>query len=144
MRTRRSFLAGVGCLAFALTLKLKAAPLPTGRVVKTPSGLEYEELVQGSGPAAKAGNVLEVHYAGFLKADGKKIDSSYDRQQPFTFTLGQGQVIKGWEEGIAGMKAGGKRKLIIPASLAYGERGAGGVIPPNSDLIFEVELLKIK
>jgi len=109
----------------------------------TTSGLQYSDITAGAGSEAKAGDSVEVHYTGWLK-DGKKFDSSLDRGQPFAFRLGQGMVIKGWDEGVAGMKVGGKRKLIIPADLAYGARGAGAVIPPNSELTFEVELLRIK
>src|SRR6476620_7629275 len=111
-------------------------------MITTASGLKYEELAEGSGTAAKAGDKVQVHYTGWL-TNGTKFDSSHDRRQPFGFTLGAGQVIKGWDEGVAGMKVGGKRKLTIPAALAYGSRGAGGVIPPNAELVFEVELLKI-
>jgi len=112
-------------------------------MITTNSGLQYDDLAEGTGEAAKAGNTVEVHYTGWLK-DGKKFDSSHDRKQPFAFRLGAGQVIKGWDEGVAGMKVGGKRKLIIPAALGYGSRGAAGVIPPNAELTFEVELLKIR
>jgi FKBP-type peptidyl-prolyl cis-trans isomerase len=111
--------------------------------VKTPSGLEYEELLVGAGDAAKSGHTVEVHYTGWLK-DGTKFDSSVDRNKPFSFAIGRGQVIQGWEEGIQGMRVGGKRKLTIPYKLAYGERGHPPVIPEKADLIFEVELLKIK
>lgn len=111
--------------------------------IKTASGLEYVDLEEGKGDAVKYGQAVEVHYTGWL-TDGKKFDSSKDRGQPFSFTLGRGQVIKGWDEGVNGMKVGGKRKLIIPAHLGYGARGAGGVIPPNATLVFEVELLKAK
>lgn len=112
-------------------------------VTTTASGLQYEDLVTGTGAEAKAGNTVSVHYTGWL-TDGTKFDSSVDRNQPFEFQIGAGRVIKGWDEGVAGMKIGGKRKLTIPAELGYGTRGAGGVIPPNATLIFEVELLAIK
>jgi FKBP-type peptidyl-prolyl cis-trans isomerase FkpA len=112
-------------------------------MVTTPSGLQYEDVQEGSGAAAKSGDTVEVHYTGWL-TNGQKFDSSVDRGRPFSFRLGQGQVIKGWDEGVAGMKPGGKRKLTIPSALGYGRGGAGGVIPPNADLVFEVELLKVK
>ena len=124
-----------------------AAPLPKrpGPVeVTTPSGLKYVDVKEGTGPAAAGGQTVEVHYTGWLKADQKKFDSSLDRNVPFTFTLGAGQVIKGFDEGVTGMKVGGKRTVTIPAALGYGARGAGGVIPPNADLVFELELLQIK
>jgi FKBP-type peptidyl-prolyl cis-trans isomerase FkpA len=110
--------------------------------ITTASGLKYEDLKEGTGPAAVAGQTVSVHYTGWL-TDGKKFDSSKDRNEPFPFPLGAGRVIKGWDEGVAGMKVGGKRKLTIPPGLGYGPRGAGGVIPPNATLVFEVELLKI-
>jgi FKBP-type peptidyl-prolyl cis-trans isomerase FkpA len=112
------------------------------KMVKTADGLQYEDLKVGTGAEAKAGDMVSVHYTGWL-TDGKKFDSSVDRGKPFGFPLGAGRVIKGWDEGVAGMKIGGKRKLTIPPSLGYGERGAAGVIPPNATLIFEVELLGI-
>src|SRR5579859_562800 len=107
-----------------------------------PSGLDYADLVEGSGATAAAGQSVTVHYTGWL-TDGRKFDSSRDRGQPFAFRLGGGQVIRGWDEGVQGMKVGGKRKLTIPAELGYGARGAGGVIPPNATLVFEVELLGV-
>ena len=109
----------------------------------TPSGLKYDDLQPGTGAAAKSGDTVEVHYTGWL-TNGTKFDSSHDRRQPFSFQLGAGKVIKGWDEGVAGMQVGGKRKLTIPPALGYGARGAGNVIPPNAELIFEVELLKIR
>ena len=113
------------------------------RFVVTRTGLRYEELNPGHGVAAHNGDVVEVHYTGWL-TNGKKFDSSLDRKMPFSFKLGAGRVIKGWDEGVAGMKVGGKRKLTIPPELGYGARGAGGVIPPNATLVFEVELLKVR
>jgi len=108
----------------------------------TPSGLHIEDKVAGSGPAAKAGDTVEVHYVGTFP-DGRGFDSSRSRGRPFQFKLGAGQVIKGWDEGVAGMMVGGTRNLIIPPDLAYGARGAGSAIPPNATLHFEVELLRI-
>ncbi len=115
----------------------------TGKEVTTPSGLKYTDTVVGTGTTAEKGKRVSVHYTGYLM-DGKKFDSSVDRGQPFQFNLGAGQVIKGWDEGVAGMKVGGKRTLVIPADLAYGARGAGGVIPPNATLKFDVELLNVQ
>ena len=112
----------------------------------TASGLQYLDTVEGSGPEAVAGNKVKVHYTGWLYNDdtqGAKFDSSKDRGDPFVFSLGAGMVIKGWDEGVAGMKVGGARTLIIPAALGYGARGAGGVIPGNATLKFDVELLGI-
>lgn len=106
-------------------------------------GLQVQDLKEGSGPEAKAGDTVAVHYTGTL-ADGTKFDSSLDRGQPFSFTLGAGMVIRGWDLGVAGMKVGGSRKLVIPPALAYGDRGAGSVIPPGATLTFTVELLAIK
>jgi peptidylprolyl isomerase len=110
--------------------------------VDTPNGLQYDDIAEGSGAEAKSGQKVSVHYTGTL-VDGKKFDSSRDRGKPFQFTLGVGQVIKGWDEGVAGMKVGGQRKLTIPPELGYGSRGAGAAIPPNATLIFDVELVEI-
>ena len=109
----------------------------------TPSGLIIEDVTIGDGPLATAGQRVTVHYTGWLE-DGEKFDSSKDRDEPFDFSLGGGRVIKGWDEGVQGMKVGGTRKLTIPPALGYGARGAGGVIPPNATLVFEVELLGVK
>lgn len=111
--------------------------------VTTSSGLKYVDQVVGAGEAAVAGKNVSVHYTGWLE-NGKKFDSSVDRGEPFSFPLGAGRVIKGWDEGVQGMKVGGKRKLTIPSDLGYGSRGAGGVIPPNATLIFDVELLGLR
>ena len=113
----------------------------------TASGLQYLDTVEGDGAQAVAGNSVKVHYTGWLFNDGvqgAKFDSSKDRGDPFVFSLGAGMVIKGWDEGVAGMKVGGERTLIIPAELGYGARGAGGVIPPNATLQFDVQLLAVK
>jgi hypothetical protein len=115
-----------------------------GKGKSTSSGLQYWDLKQGTGTTASTGKTVSVHYTGWLAKDGKKFDSSVDRGQPFMFQLGAGQVIKGWDEGVSGMKVGGKRQLRIPPDLGYGNRGAGGVIPPNATLIFDVELLGVK
>lgn len=112
------------------------------KLITTASGLQYGILKKGKGARAKIGDTVSVHYTGWL-TDGTKFDSSVDRGQPFQFTVGAGQVIKGWDEGVAGMKVGEKRKLVIPSELGYGPAGAGGVIPPNATLVFEVELLGI-
>jgi FKBP-type peptidyl-prolyl cis-trans isomerase FkpA len=108
----------------------------------TESGLTYEDTAAGTGASPQAGQTVTVHYTGWL-TDGTKFDSSRDRGTPFRFTIGRGQVIKGWDEGVATMKVGGLRRLTIPPALGYGARGAGGVIPPNATLIFDVELLAI-
>ena len=115
----------------------------TENQVTTASGLKYIEIAEGSGETPTKGQTVSVHYTGTLE-NGKKFDSSRDRNSAFEFQIGEGQVIKGWDEGLSTMKVGGRRKLIIPADLGYGARGAGGVIPPNATLIFDVELLKIK
>ena len=109
----------------------------------TASGLQYIDTVEGTGESPKPGQMVRVHYTGTLE-NGQKFDSSVDRNEPFEFPIGLGRVIKGWDEGVMTMKIGGKRKLVIPADLGYGARGAGGVIPPNATLIFDVELLGVK
>ena len=114
-----------------------------GEVITTPSGLKYIDIKEGTGATPNKGQRVTVHYTGTLE-DGSKFDSSRDRKRPFDFTIGVGQVIKGWDEGVGTMKVGGRRQLIIPPDLGYGARGAGGVIPPNATLIFDVELLEVK
>lgn len=116
--------------------------MTTENMMTTESGLQYIDLVEGKGATPQTGQNVTVHYTGTLE-DGSKFDSSRDRNRPFTFKIGVGQVIKGWDEGVATMKVGGRRQLVIPSALGYGERGAGGVIPPNATLIFDVELLSI-
>jgi len=138
----------------AVALAIIAAFTPAGRsdaadnqVIEMPDGLKYTDTKTGDGTTATAGKKVSVHYTGWLwdnGAKGKKFDSSLDRGQPFQFTLGQHQVIAGWDEGVAGMKVGGKRTLTIPPELGYGARGAGGAIPPNATLIFDVELLQVQ
>ena len=118
-------------------------PMDSADTRFTASGLKITELNLGDGAEAAAGQTVVVHYRGTLE-NGKQFDASYDRVTPFSFPLGAGRVIKGWDEGVVGMKVGGKRKLVIPPDLAYGSRGAGGVIPPNATLTFEVELLDVK
>jgi len=118
-------------------------PAVPGDTVTTSSGLKYIVIQSGSGPAAESGQQVRVHYTGWL-TDGTKFDSSVDRGDPFTFPLGQGRVIRGWDEGVAGMNVGEKRRLVIPAELGYGSRGAGGVIPPGATLVFDVELLGVQ
>lgn len=139
---RAATLASLSLCALLLACKSKPASTPLNpppAPVTTSSGLTYQILASGSGDVAHAGNRIQVHYTGWL-TDGTKFDSSLDRGEPFTFRLGAGQVIKGWDEGIEGMKAGEKRKLTIPPQLGYGSAGAGP-IPPNATLVFEVQLL---
>lgn len=138
------------CALIALTLILGGEGImaatennSSNQEVTTSSGLKYVDQVLGTGDVAVAGKTTTVHYTGWLE-NGKKFDSSVDRGQPFSFPLGGGRVIRGWDEGVEGMKVGGKRKLTIPSDLGYGSRGAGGVIPPNAILIFDVELLGVK
>jgi peptidylprolyl isomerase len=115
----------------------------TGKPKTTSSGVEYWDIVVGTGAPAVKGKPVTVHYTGWLASSGKKFDSSVDRGQPFVFKLGAGEVIQGWDDGVAGMKVGGKRQLRIPPDLGYGIHGAGGVIPPNATLIFDVELVDV-
>jgi FKBP-type peptidyl-prolyl cis-trans isomerase len=110
--------------------------------VELKGGLRLVDLAEGEGPAARSGDTVSVHYTGWL-VDGTKFDSSVDRGQPFSFDLGRGRVIAGWDRGVQGMKIGGKRRLVIPPKLGYGKRGAGDVIPPNATLVFEIELLSL-
>jgi FKBP-type peptidyl-prolyl cis-trans isomerase len=142
-------LLGAALLVAAPASLVQAKPAKTTKTAKGPktittkSGLKYQDLRVGKGAVAKAGDSVTVHYRGKL-TNGQQFDASYDRGQPFQFLLGGGQVIKGWDEGVAGMRVGGKRKLIIPSNLGYGPTGTpGGPIPPNATLIFDVELLKV-
>jgi peptidylprolyl isomerase len=121
--------------------------VPRMTMTKTATGLQYEDTAPGTGAEAKAGQTCVMHYSGWLwvnGAKGDKFDSSLDRGRPFSFRLGAGQVIRGWDEGVAGIKIGGKRTLLIPPDLGYGARGAGGAIPPHATLLFEVELLELR
>ena len=134
-------------MAPAVVISTAALAQGTGKMTTTPSGLQIEDTVAGTGAAPAHGQHCVMHYTGWLYEDGKKgrkFDSSLDRGQPFEFVIGVGQVIRGWDEGVASMQTGGKRTLIIPPDLGYGARGAGGAIPPNATLLFEVELLAIK
>jgi peptidylprolyl isomerase len=140
------------CAALALAIAaavpaFERADAAANQVIEMPNGLKYTDTKTGDGATATSGNKVSVHYTGWLYnngAKGAKFDSSVDRGQPFQFTLGAHQVIAGWDEGVAGMKVGGKRTLIIPPELGYGARGAGGVIPPNATLMFDVELLGVQ
>jgi peptidylprolyl isomerase len=146
-------LAAALVVAPAVADDVKPTPAPEAaqkgdsKMQKTPSGLQFEDIKEGTGASPKPGQTCVMNYTGWLWENGvkgKKFDSSLDRGTPFEFPIGQGRVIKGWDEGVATMKVGGKRVLLIPPQLAYGARGAGGVIPPNATLIFEVELLGVK
>ncbi|TLG76955.1 FKBP-type peptidyl-prolyl cis-trans isomerase [Methylocystis sp. B8] len=140
----KTLLAAFAAVAsLAITVNARAEE----QMTKSLTGLQYKDTKVGTGAPAKVGQTAVVHYTGWLYNNGekgKKFDSSRDRGQPFEFPLGQGQVIKGWDEGVEGMKVGGKRTLVIPPDLGYGARGAGGVIPPNAWLIFDVELVGVK
>jgi peptidylprolyl isomerase len=143
--TRRDTLAAVGAIAAIIPAIL--TPARAQPVMTTPSGLKIIDTQPGTGGSPKSGQTCVMHYTGWLYENatkGKKFDSSVDRNEPFAFKIGVGQVIRGWDEGVSTMKVGGKRTLIIPPELGYGARGAGGVIPPNATLIFDVELLDIK
>jgi peptidylprolyl isomerase len=142
------FACAVLALAIAAAVPLLGrVDAAANQVIEMPNGLKYTDTKTGDGATATSGNKVSVHYTGWLYnngAKGTKFDSSVDRGQPFQFTLGAHQVIAGWDEGVAGMKVGGKRTLIIPPELGYGARGAGGVIPPNATLMFDVELLGVQ
>src|SRR5215831_14931840 len=132
--------AATGTAGGAAAAALPGESVGAAKEVTTSSGLKYTDIKVGDGTVAENGMVASVHYTGWL-TDGTKFDSSVDRGQPFSFRLGGGEVIRGWDEGVKGMRVGGKRKLVIPSDLGYGSRGAGGVIPPNASLVFDVELL---
>ena len=141
----RQMLAGL--IVSVLACVSAQSVIAVNKMETTSSGLRYEDSVVGSGAEAVAGKSVSVHYTGWLLGPGdkkgQKFDSSVDRGEPFVFPLGAGMVIKGWDEGVAGMKVGGKRTLFIPSAMGYGSRGAGGAIPPNANLIFDVELLNV-
>ena len=146
MRMSRRFTLGAA-LGGAVSIVARNAAAQTGKAMTTPTGLQITDITVGTGATPKSGQTCVMHYTGWLYqngAKGQKFDSSVDRGQPFEFPIGQKRVIAGWDEGVATMKVGGKRTLIIPPELGYGARGAGGVIPPNATLIFEVELLDVK
>jgi peptidylprolyl isomerase len=144
--SRRHTLAALA--GIAATVAFKSAMAQTGKTMTTPSGLQIRDIKVGTGATPSSGQICVMHYTGWLYQDGakgKKFDSSVDRDEPFEFPIGQKRVIAGWDEGVASMKVGGKRTLIIPPALGYGARGAaGGLIPPNATLIFDVELLVVK
>jgi len=145
--TRRGALALVAALTGGVASITRVTAQEVGKTVTTPSGLQIIDIQIGTGASPRPGQTCVMHYTGWLYqggAKGQKFDSSLDRRQPFEFPIGRGQVIPGWDEGVASMKVGGKRTLIIPPNLGYGARGVGNVIPPNATLIFEVELLGVK
>lgn len=148
IRTSAAALAVALLTAAAATAPVSSAMAQAkGKIMTTASGLQIEDTQVGTGATPKPGQICVMHYTGWLYengAKGKKFDSSVDRNEPFEFPIGKGRVIKGWDEGVASMQVGGKRTLIIPPELGYGARGAGGVIPPNATLIFDVELLGVK
>jgi len=142
-----ALIAGLGVAVGATSIHSATAQTAGKKIMTTASGLQYTDETVGTGPSPKPGQTAVVHYTGWLYvngAKGKKFDSSVDRNEPFEFPVGRGRVIKGWDEGVASMKVGGKRTLIIPPALGYGTSGAGGVIPPNATLMFDVELIAVK
>jgi peptidylprolyl isomerase len=146
LRARILVVSAIALIAMLVAPSVASAQ-NTGTAVTTPSGLKIVDTKVGTGPSPKPGQICVMHYTGWLYENGqkgKKFDSSLDRGEPFEFPIGQHRVIAGWDEGVATMKVGGKRTLIIPPALGYGARGAGGVIPPNATLIFDVELLEVK
>ncbi|UPK33849.1 FKBP-type peptidyl-prolyl cis-trans isomerase [Bradyrhizobium sp. 186] len=152
-RFQRALLALMSALAITMIgsvshfVSTTASAQTAGKTMTTTSGLQIIDSVAGTGASPKPGQICVMHYTGWLYENGqkgKKFDSSVDRNEPFEFPIGKGRVIAGWDEGVASMKVGGKRTLIIPAQLGYGARGAGGVIPPNATLMFDVELLAVK
>jgi peptidylprolyl isomerase len=147
MMFQRSMISVIAVAMAALAFAATAASAQTGKTMTTPSGLQIIDTTVGTGASPKPGQTCVMHYTGWLYEDGKKgkkFDSSVDRNEPFEFPIGQHRVIAGWDEGVATMKVGGKRTLIIPPALGYGTRGAGGAIPPNATLMFDVELLAVK
>jgi FKBP-type peptidyl-prolyl cis-trans isomerase len=150
MTFQRSMISMMAAMAFAIAIAVfapTAASAQTGKPMTTASGLQIIDTTVGTGASPKPGQTCVMHYTGWLYEDGKKgkkFDSSVDRNEPFEFPIGQHRVIAGWDEGVATMKVGGKRTLIIPPALGYGARGAGGAIPPNATLMFDVELLAVK
>ena len=147
MRNMKILVVSAMALLALLFVPSIASAQNTGKAVTTPSGLQIIDTTVGTGASPKPGQICVMHYTGWLYENGqkgKKFDSSVDRNEPFEFPIGEHRVIAGWDEGVATMKVGGKRTLIIPPALGYGARGAGGVIPPNATLIFDVQLLAVK